>query len=174
MVDALNIYIKHKMSTILFDKVCVYIMCKQVPSSQLLLTFHKESTGNFYMNTTIFEKYIKLESKDTEISQFGNPEEIITTLIKFQITALFKSSDNDLDFIISMCRETDDPNITNTILYRLDRTGFNLDECPICRIPWSIKNPINLPCKHKVCCDCMMGLVRNHSDTCPVCRAPYI
>lgn len=174
MVDALNIYIKHKMNTILFDKVCVFIMCKQMPSSQLLLTFHKDNTGSFFMNTTIFEKYIKAESKETEISNFGKIEDIISTLIKFQISSLYNATDKNLEFIISMCREKDDPNSTNTILYKLDISGYNLDECPICRIPWTIKNPINLPCKHKVCCECMLGLVRNHSDTCPVCRAPYI
>jgi hypothetical protein len=171
-MDTLSIYVKSKLASLPLLNAHVHVSCKQNPSSQLLISFSKLE-NKYYMMIKYYEKYIKLDDKPFEITGFGKPEDIVVTLLKYQINTLFKG-DNDLDFIISICHHTEDPNLVTTTTYRLPRTGYNLEECPICNVNWRIKNPINFPCNHKVCCDCMLSLIKNDTETCPVCRAPFL
>jgi hypothetical protein len=171
-MDTLTIYVKTKLASLPLFNAAIYVNCKQIPSNQLLLTFSRIETKT-YMNICYFEKYLKIEEKAFEISSFGKSDDIVTTLLKFQIKSLYKG-DNDLEFNVAICHRTEDPNLVNSTIYRLPRGGYNLDECPICNVNWRVKNPINLPCNHKVCCDCMLSLVKNDTDTCPVCRGPFL
>ena len=52
---------------------------------------------------------------------------------------------------------------------------FNTENCPVCLDAYDSfkKNYVTTECKHIVCSDCMIEIVKRKKNNCPCCRAPF-
>ena len=52
---------------------------------------------------------------------------------------------------------------------------FNTENCPVCLDSYdsSKKNCVAIECRHIVCSDCMIEIVKRKKYECPCCRAPF-
>ena len=172
-MDKLNIYLASVVVDYSkLDDYKVFICVKNCAGRQIHLSFKKNIFNRHVMISKMFDKYVVNFEKEIEISNFGNIDCILYDLILLSIDELI-NSDNDISFIISVTKREYNPNISNKIEYFHKKKGFNLEECPICTTSWTIKNPINLRCHHKICSDCMFELLKVTDKIdlkCPVCR----
>lgn len=176
-MDTLSIYIKHRLKNYGLTSITdyrIYVYCVNMPSNQLHISVaHDMKKSEDELNVIFYDKYIRAEEKAIPISTYGEKEVILAELIKTIIKQNF-NSDNDLEFQINVCPKDVHPNLSSSVMYVLKNKKFQDEDCPICKVSWNFKNAIVLPCKHTICNNCLFMILKNGSELCPVCRAPFV
>jgi len=173
-MNSLFIFLKHKLNNKNLLDTHIYCRLKQNESIQYWFRFAPSyNTLDMSMHVTSYNKYIRENERCVKISHFGKIEHIVYELLLSQLTHL----STDTKLIIGI-KFDDDPMPTNDLIevdINIAPQGFNLDECPVCKSPWiTTQSPILLNCEHRICVECLLGIVRSGSNSCPVCREIFI
>ena len=173
-MDNLFIYLKRKLHNKTLLNTNIHCRLKQNESIQYLFRFSPCYDGiDMMMHVISYNKYIREKEQCIKISHFGKIENIVYDLILSQLTHLSTGT-----VIIIGTRIDDEPIPTiDLVEIRINQNqqGYNLDECPVCKLPWiTTYSPVLLKCEHRLCVECLMGVVRNHGNSCPVCREVFI
>ena len=172
-MDTLFIYVKHRLKEKDIKNMRVFIKCAQEPSTQihLRINYGMDSQTLF---VKLFENYMFSEEQFYEISTFGKLDEVLTLIIKSMLKRFFKNQ-SGLTFDIVICEKDVHPNLSHGTTLTIESDLFNNDECPVCRSTWCLKTKVILDCKHCICSDCLLGIVRSSTNNtnCPVCRAQF-
>jgi hypothetical protein len=173
-MDYLFTYLKRRLHNKNLLDTHIYCSLKQNESIQYWFRFAPSyNTIDMTMHIISYNKYIRENERCIKISQFGKIENIVYELILSQLTHL----STDTALIIGIRFDEDPIPTTDLVEVIINRTpkGYNLDECPVCKLPWiTTQSPVLFNCEHRICVECLMGIVRNDGNSCPVCREVFI
>jgi len=174
-MDLLNLYIKTNIKTTKLIDITVYCRLKRAEGTQYWFTFiNAYNPYEYLLVIKKYKNYLKESETNKKISHFGKLENIISSLVKHELE-LYTPIDKELVYLIGVGLNHEIP--TEKLLeYKVNHyhKGYNLDGCPVCKGSWVTQHAIPLSCKHRVCIDCIFGIIKNNGTSCPICRKPFI
>ena len=166
-------FIKNNVDTL--NNTTIFIRYSDNPGNQVSL-YYKESYGILYnIEISYYENFYKVKSESKRISPFGDVWEIVYYTSNKFLNDLVLFGENK-KLIIGITSSINFPIKFEELEIQHDRSysDNNVDECPICKNPWTTDLKIKLKCNHLICRDCLFSLISHNSENCPICRSKLI
>jgi hypothetical protein len=167
----------------------ILLTLKDNYENQFHITFSSTYITNntiTYVYANIIENYMVVETKDYNISIFGNIIDILSNLIfvcytdfrnkyKYLNKDVYIKFNKDISGDTLFSRPLKFIGIDDYYIIKIRKktnTNTTNNECPVCMTKYnSNKNyKITLPCNHCVCITCFYTLSSNNTKECPTCR----
>lgn len=156
---------------ITLEDLVIFIRIYNEPDKQFWMKFKSSYDNYTEFKTIFFKKYKKINQKSEQISTFGDINNIIYYLVKEEIYRYVPIGERK-EFIIGMSDSVPDEGLCiNYIIDKSDLATSCSTECPVCKSEYSDDIfPIRLHCNHKLCRDCLFGILKTNNTNCPLCR----